>query len=329
MQDPFPQISMRKKSKILRNIIAVFLSVVVVVFFWMLITSRPPKEFVSETIVTIPEGVSIQEAGTLLEQAKVIRSSSLFQFLVKTALKDHPIIAGDFQFDAPGGALDIARILTAGKFGRAQVKITIPEGASNVEIARIIKKAIPTFNEDEFLLQAKSSEGMLFPETYHIFKTIGITALLDRFKGEYEEKIEKLRPDIEASGKKESEIIIMASLLEKEAKNAAEAKIISGILWKRLKIGMPLQVDAPFFYVFGTTNQPLTLKDLRKDGPYNTYTRKGLPVGPIGNPGVAMINAAIHPEPSPYLYYLHGNDGQIRYGRTGAEHLANKAKYLK
>jgi UPF0755 protein len=113
------------------------------------------------------------------------------------------------------------------------------------------------------------------------------------------------------SGKTENQIIIMASLLEKEAKNEQEAKIISGILWTRIRAGLPLQVDAPFLYILGKTSEQLKMSDLQKDGPYNTYTRKGLPAGPIGNPGVAMIKAAIYPQASPYLYYLHGKDGVI------------------
>jgi UPF0755 protein len=120
----------------------------------------------------------------------------------------------------------------------------------------------------------------------------------------------------------------MASLLEKEARNATEAKTVAGILWKRISLGKPLQVDAPFLYVLGKTSAQLTTRDLTKDGPYNTYTRKGLPVGPIGNPGIAMIQAALNPIASQYLYYLHDRNGVIHYAKTYEGHLQNKKKYL-
>jgi UPF0755 protein len=105
--------------------------------------------------------------------------------------------------------------------------------------------------------------------------------------------------------------------------------MISGILWKRIKEGQALQVDAPFMYILKKTSAELTRTDLMKDGPYNTYTRKGLPVGPIGNPGIDMIEAALRPKSSSYWYYLHGDDGVIHYARTYKEHLANKDTYIK
>jgi UPF0755 protein len=239
------------------------------------------------------------------------------------------VIAGDFQFDTRMSVFKVARMLTRGDFGGTQVKVTIPEGSSNVEIAKIITQVIPGWNTDEFIAKTKNKEGYLFPETYIVFKSISVDAMIALLDAEYQKKIAGLKNDIAVSGKTEREIIIMASLLEKEAKNEKEAKVIAGILWTRIRAGLPLQVDAPFLYVLGKTSEQLKMSDLQKDGPYNTYTRKGLPVGPIGNPGVAMIRAAIYPQASPYLYYLHGNDGIIRYAKTYEEHLANKKNFLK
>jgi UPF0755 protein len=245
------------------------------------------------------------------------------------AFHDRPVIAGDFAFEKKYNVYEVARMLTGGGFGGTQVRITIPEGSSVVEIAAIMSKSIPGWNANEFVSKAKPFEGGLFPETYIVFKSITADDLIAQLKKEYASKTKNLKDEIKKSGYSESQIIIMASLLEKEAKNESEAKVISGILWKRLKQGKLLQVDAPFLYALKKTSAQLTRQDLQKDGPYNTYTRKGLPATAIGNPGMTMILAALRPESSNYWFYLHGNDGVIRYAKTYEEHLINKKKYLK
>ncbi len=122
----------------------------------------------------------------------------------------------------------------------------------------------------------------------------------------------------------------MASLLEKEASNDLEQKrIISGILWKRIRIGMPLQIDAPFLYERGKGSAQLSNKDLRASSKYNTYINKGLTPTPIGNPGYDSLYAAAHPIESNYLFYLHDFNGGVHYGKNHKEHVTNKKKYLK
>ncbi len=121
----------------------------------------------------------------------------------------------------------------------------------------------------------------------------------------------------------------MASLIEKEAAGDSERGTISGILWKRLDEGIVLGVDAAVRYaVQKEPREPLTRADLESDSPYNIRVRAGLTPGPIANPGLASIEAALKPQASPYYYYLHGTDGQIRYATTNEEHNVNKAKYL-
>lgn len=319
---------MQEKPRSIAWLFAVILIAVVVIIGAVVFSGRAPSEFKAGTLVTIPAGTSTKEAANILVSAHIIRSASLFQAMVTSVMNRNGIIAGDFQFDKKLNVFSVAKMLTTGNFGGTQAKITIPEGSSHIEIARIISKAIPGWNGDEFVAKAKTSEGYLFPDTYIVFKSIKVDSLIELLKNEYDKKVGPLRSDIAVSGKTESQIIIMASLLEKEAKNADEAKVISGILWTRIRAGLPLQVDAPFLYILGKTSDQLRLSDLQKDGPYNTYTRKGLPAGPIGNPGVAMIKAALYPQGSPYLYYLHDKNGTIHYAKTYQEHLANKKKFL-
>jgi UPF0755 protein len=295
-------------------------------FFFM---SHTPSDFVPGTTVMISPGTSVKEAGDLLEQNKIIRSSSLFQFVIKMFLQDRPVIAGEFSFEEPRTLRQIILRVTDGAFGKTQVKLTFPEGVTIREIAAITQKNIPAFNSDEFVAKASSYEGYLFPETYLVFKTLTPDELIQKMNKEYLSRTKKLFPQDSPDKRRESSVIIMASLLEREARNEEEAQMIAGILAKRIEKGIPLQVDAPFMYLLNKTSSQLTVRDLQKDGPYNTYTRKGLPVGPIGNPGMSMINAALHPKASAYLYYLHDKEGIIHYAKTYEEHLANKNRYLK
>jgi UPF0755 protein len=118
----------------------------------------------------------------------------------------------------------------------------------------------------------------------------------------------------------------MASLLEKEERNMTDKKIVSGILWKRLDAGMPLQLDCTVNYITDRNDPSVSIKSTKIDSPYNTYKYKGLPIGPICSPGIDSIIAALNPTKTAYWFYL--NDGITRYARTGEEHAANKAKYL-
>jgi UPF0755 protein len=142
-------------------------------------------------------------------------------------------------------------------------------------------------------------------------------------------KIKPLESDIKKTKRTLDQIINMASIVEEEGKDYLSKQMIAGILWKRLDIKMPLQVDAVFRYWNGKHSFTLTTEDLREDSPYNTYTRIGLPPTPITNPGLDSIKATIYPKKSNYLYYLTGKDGKMHYAVTHDEHVINKEKYLR
>ena len=144
----------------------------------------------------------------------------------------------------------------------------------------------------------------------------------------FNKKMEPWKGAIENSGHSLRDIIIMASILEREATTEKDKTMVAGILWKRISLGMPLQVDATFMYLLGKKSSELTVSDLKMKSAYNTYQNKGLPAGPIANPGIVAIRAAIIPTESPYLYYLSDNNDEMHYAKTFEEHKANKAKYL-
>ena len=188
-----------------------------------------------------------------------------------------------------------------------RVKVTIPEGYNISDITNAFASKLPHFNGVKFLLDTKNREGYLFPDTY-VFGSTDNEEDVERIMNDnFQKKITSIRPEIISSGQSEKEIIIMASLIEKEAKGSIDRGFISGILWKRLALDIPLQVDsAP-----------------------ETYQVKGLPDSPISNPGMEALKAAIHPESSVYLFYLHDKNGTIHYAKNFTEHQANKLKYLK
>lgn len=322
---PTPVSPLGRKRKFSGWMIVLILGVGVLLLMWL--TLFPPMSTPETTRVIIPEGASSKQVGSLLQKAGVIRYAEPYVLLTSVLQKYGMVQIGEYKFEKPYNLLSVTVRTLRGEYGGTRVRITFPEGIPVKEMATILSASIEDFKVDEFLALATPLEGKLFPDTYFFFESTPPEQIVSRMQSRYIEKTKVLFE--KESVYTENDIMIMASILEREAKNESEAKVISGILWKRLKQGMPLQVDATFLYRLGKGSAQLTLDDLRRDDPYNTYTRKGLPPGPIGNPGIVMIEAALNPVSSPYLYYLHGDDGKIHYAKTYQEHLANKNKYIK
>lgn len=300
---------------------------------------RPPKNFAPDTIITVYSGMLSRDLAQVLETNNVVQSGQLFRLLLSTKINKKPIIAGDYIFEKPENIFSVLHRVNRGIYGNGRIRVTFPEGITAQQMSGILAQSLPDFNTADFLIKTKDKEGLLFPNTYYFFRTSTVDQVVDSLSSELNRVQMSLADYFNDQGMTKNkfggkqrtwkEIITMASILEKEAYNAEEAKVIAGILWKRIDSGMPLQVDATFLYTHQKGSSSLTIKDLQTDNPYNTYTRKGLPVGPINNPGQAMIESALNPESSEYWYYLHGDDGKVRYGKTHDDHVANKRKYLK
>ncbi len=288
----------------------------------------PPSDFPQKTTFTIRPGESLSEVAYRLEEIKIISSAEAFKIMMIALGSEKDISEGEYYFSVPITSIEVALKISGQEFGILQNKITFPEGFTNKEIAERLAGTFDGFDVSEFINLAKDEQGYLFPDTYSFSPQVDPQTVITVAKKNFSEKIESMAPLFSESPYTQKEIITMASLIEKEANNGEEARIVSGILWKRIELGIPLQVDAPFLFLLGKTSAQLTTKDLAIDSPYNTYKYKGLPPTPINNPGSAAIKAALQPVDSPYLYYLHDNEGKIHYGRTYQEHLANKKKYL-
>lgn len=309
----------------------VLFSALAIVFFSAYISFRlmAPFGFPENKMVTVKNGASLTEVSALLDKENLIRSQSLFEFCAKVVGGTKPVSAGQYLFKEPISACAIAIRIARGISGIPAVRVTIPEGMSNKEVATVLEKNISKFDTAFFMEHARPQEGFLFPDTYLFPENVTAQGVETIMVANFNKKIEPWSGEIETSGHSKRDIVTMASILEKEATTEEDKAVVSGILWNRISKGMPLQVDASFAYLFGKKSSEITVADKQVKSTYNTYLNKGLPSGPISNPGLVAIRSAIHPTASPYMYYLSDKEGVMHYAKTFNEHIANKAKYLK
>lgn len=288
-----------------------------------------PSEFPTPYHLTIEPGQTLFSVSAELYNDNVIRSRRLFEISMLSLGNENNISEGEYYFSEPLTVLGVAMRISGKQFGIDRQRVTFPEGFTTINMADRLSAIFPNFDRALFLALTKDDQGYLFPDTYKFFPSLAPDLVVTTLKRNFQKKIAPLEESIAASGHTREEIITMASIIEKEANGVEDRAVISGILWARIARDMPLQVDAPFLYLLNKESSELTLKDLAIDSPYNTYRNKGLPPGPINNPGLEAIKAAINPQTSPYLYYLHDAQGVIHYASTYQEHQINIKRYLK
>ena len=294
----------------------------VVIYFPL--QNEAPNDFAVHQQIKIEEGLSTKEIIASLYEQGVIRSKLAFSIFLKLHFSDAYIQAGSYIFDRPLSSIEVAEAITKGLYMTPPIKVTIPEGFR----ASHIRAYLPQKFKNEDISKIDELEGYLFPDTYYIEEETTFEELLTMMQENFYRKTAEFQPQIDASGLSLEEVVILASILEKEGNDEESMRTIAGILRSRLEAEMPLQVDATFYYTLGKTSAELTRADLRTDSPYNTYTNKGLPAGPIANPGLTAIKAVLDPIPSNYFYYLTGTNGIFYYAETHDEHVANKYRYL-
>lgn len=291
--------------------------------------SIAPRDFPVRKIVSVKSGQYLSTIATNLEKEKIIKSQFLLKIFVVFFSGHRQALAGDYLFDKPQSVIRIAYRLVNGEQGLTKYKVTIMEGMTVKQIANAINKSIPAFDSETFLVLAKPYEGFLFPDSYFFYESVSPDSVVEQLRGTFQQKIKTQLLSMQAFNKPLEDVIIMASIVEKEANKMEDRKIIAGILWKRIEIGMPLQVDAPFYYTLGKDSASLTKSDLTTDTPYNTYTNRGLPPTAIGNPGLGAIEATVHPTKTNYLFYLSDSKGITHYAVDHDGHVENKNKYLR
>lgn len=283
-----------------------------------------------EYTFVIKRGEPVREISKRLKEEKFIKSSVVFFLLVNFVLNvDEKIQAGDHRISPSMSAQELAKSLT---LATNDVWVTVVEGQRANEIADTLKKDIPSYKE-LWREELVANEGYLFPDTYLIPKDATIEQVLFIFKNNFDEKYATIKNTNESDFPK-NEIVIIASLVEREAKHAEDRLFVASVIINRLNLGMKLDVDATVQYVLGYQEdekdwwkKALTFEDLEIRSPYNTYRNAGLPPTPISNPGLAALDAAVNPANTDYLYYLSDKDGNNHYAETLEKHNANKEKY--
>jgi UPF0755 protein len=288
-----------------------------------------PSNFTPGTTVLIESGQSISGISQLLEDEHVVRSTFVLRSLLILFGGEHNTSAGLYVFASHQNVFSIAMRIRHGEYGYIPVKMTIPEGFTTAQIADLTHQLFPNIDRDTFYAEIKPDEGYLFPDTYFFPPEATPLMIEDRLKSEFSSETDSLAPEIAAQGKTLQQIITMASILEAEVQTDSDRKLVADILWRRINIGMRLQVDSTLSYILGKTSAELTDADLKTDSPYNTYLNAGLPPTPISNPGIEAIQAALNPTPNNYLYFLSDGHGITHFAVTYAEHVQNKQKYLK
>lgn len=271
----------------------------------------------------------------LLEDSDLVRDGFAFRVFSKIKGVQSSFQAGDYIFQKNLTFSELADLLQNGR-GK-EVKVTIPEGSTIAQIDEILAKKgliqpgefTECANFCDLGFRVDSLEGYLFPSTYYVGQsTFSLKRFTSRLYNTFQQQIEPLRQDIASSGRTLNEIVIMASMIEREAATDDEAPAIADVLWKRYDERIHLGVDATTRYELSDWERPLYTEDFEVDSPYNTRRTLGLPPTAISNPGLEAIRAAVHPEANEYYYYLHGRDGKIRFGKTLEDHNRNKEAYL-
>lgn len=296
---------------------------------------------------SVEPGDGVARIATNLRKQKLIKNSLLFQYYVWQKGVGGFLQAGEYTLRQSMTMEEISGVLSGGKIS-VEGQVVLLEGWTADEFADalgdkmflsksayldLVHHPHEHFNDYDFvrdLPEDATLEGFLFPDTYRFeslsTEEVVIRKLLSNFGGRVDYS---LREEISRQGRTLHDVIILASIVEKEAKLFDDKKIVAGIFQKRLELERRLESDATINYILGTENLQPSIDDTRTPSPYNTYLNYGLPVGPISNPGLESIMAAIYPEETEYLYFISRLDtGEMIYSKTFEEHQENKAKYL-
>jgi UPF0755 protein len=300
--------------------------ILIILLFIGLNNTTAPVNFAEGKLITIEKGQTIKNTGRLLKDQNIIRSETLFNVLV--TFKRSNVVEGKYLFHTNQNLFKVIDRVTTGSYEIPLEKITIIEGEDSFEIAEKLKNKFPNFDVDNFYELALLNEGYLFPDTYEFRITVSAEEVVKRMRDNFDKQIETISDLIEESERSLEDIVKMASIIEGES-DAKNRQQISNVLWHRIDIDMPLQVDATFVYSIGKSTFDLTLQDLRDESnPYNSYEFKGLPPTPINNPGIKALEAAANQQPTDYLYFLTGKNGITYYATTFEGHKNNRALYL-
>jgi len=308
----------------MRKVAAILAVLIVAGAGWQVV--RPYRSFGSPVVVSYHRGMSIATFATILEREGVVSESEWL--LAARAVRFRRVLqAGEYRFDRAASPLEIIDRLVRGDV--LTYEVVVPEGSNAFDVARIFEKAGFGPAED-FLRLAKPREGFLFPATYRFARGTTPERIIDAMESRFEQAWTSLNPG-QADKKR---IVALASLVEKEAVVPEERPTIAAVFRNRLARGMSLDCDPTVVYAAmleGKYRGTIYLSDLKREHPYNTYLVKGLPPGPIANPGLDSLKAALRPARTDYLFFVAKPDGSGRhsFSATIGEHNKAVAEFRK
>ncbi len=315
-----------------RALIAIIIIAILAVaafFYWFIGNGSVNSQDHSQKIFVINKGEPVREIGNSLKTQGLIRDPVIFFVFVKLNNQDKNIQAGDYRLSP---AMSLSKVVETLNHGTLDIWVTVPEGLRAEEIADIFQKNLPSY-KDSWRSQLVEQEGYLFPDTYLIPRDATAEQIITLMKNNFDNRMKQA--GIPETGAKFTNAVIIASIIEKEAKFAPDFPIVASVIYNRLGLGMKLDVDPSVAYALGYQKdtgkwwkEELTFDDLKIASLYNTYQNPGLPPTPISNPGVVAIQAALNPTSSDYLYYISDKTGKIHPEKTAEEHAADIQKYL-
>lgn len=316
---------------------------------------RPAAKEPSTVLYAVPPGAGATAIARGLKEAGLIRSPKFFLYVVWRRGDQEKFKPGTYELTPSLSTRAIEALLAEGKPVSNEVSVTLLEGWTIGDMADYLQDADIAAREELYAQAGESAkpasglpdwaasypalagrpadaslEGYLFPDTYRIYADGGAAPLVRRMLANFEAKLTpELRAEIAARGRTVHEIVTMASVIEREVRSDEDRAMVSDIFWKRVDDGQGLQADSTVNYITGHSKPSVSVEETKIDHPWNTYKYRGLPAGPIGNPSLSSIVAAIRPKANPYWFFLTDPEGKVWYGRTFEEHQSNRLNHLR
>lgn len=331
----------------LKWIIASVVTVIIIGLFsfaiWLMLAVRPVDSDSTEIVsFRLGNGTSAPELGQQLEDKGLIRSSSAFNIYVTATGKRQKLQAGSYELSPSYTLVETAGIIADGKV--VTNMLVVPEGSTIQKIRSLADKKGVNINELDAALVAQYNydfllarppganlEGYLFPDSYELIKPVRSNVLIKSMLDNFAKKISQTDyvKRYSEQGMSLHQAVTLASIVEREVRSEEDRAMVAQLYINRLKAGMPLQADPTALYAQEITGKSTDKVDTTIQSPYNTYVVKGLPPGPIGNPGLSALKAVAYPKANDYIYFISGKDAKTYFAKTYEEHQRNIDRYLK
>jgi len=345
-----PAISFKHWLKIGLSLVLVIFLIGLAVSWYLIVPVSSNSKLVKVNIVA---GQGVKQISSSLKKAELIRSSNWFEFWVWLTGKEKSLVAGEYYLPQNINLINLVNMIAGGVTPSSEVTIRFPEGWTLVQMGEYLEKNGIVSSKDftrsatspnifsKFLPEAlkkdlfngsipASLEGYLFPDTYRVYRDVTSFDLIRKLLSNFDKKF---KPDWLTELNQRSislkQAVILASIVEREVTGSTDRKIVADIFWRRLQAGRGLEADSTINYITGKNTPAVSGKDLSVDSPYNTYRYRGLPPGPISNPGESALEAVVYPQPNAYWYFLTTPEGKVIYSKTFDEHKIAKQKFLK